>query len=420
MRYGEPFLLSTTGSTRATAYGFANKSVTLDGKTHVVWLDAVAQVCARTYDHVSGTWGSTVRLFEGFDNHTTPTLTVDREHRLHMVWGPHGWWGGWNQGRFKWVTSERPNDIGAWTGEQDFGYNATYACMVHTPQDLDAIVYRGGEWPASLMFQRQRALGGWTDPRPLMHQEIAPQYTHVNASLRCSPDGTLYVGGHFYNVGGDFGGPDEQKRSRGAAVLRSEDFGETWTDLRGERVGVPTLLADRIAVPARGPHVYLFGLALDASADLWVLTGNPGMEERALLLSCWDGKRWDSVDLQSELPPDRHPVDAVVTIDRQNRVHICATALQPGRLIPRPDASVWGQPSNEVFHMVSRPGGGDWECAMVSKPGCDPPNWLPSISRGGVFCPVEQPVILYTHGDKGEGCSPETETEVWCIMVREE
>ena len=53
IKYYDPILLSSSGFTRATAYGFSNKSATLDGRTHVVWLDAVAQVRGRTYDHAA-------------------------------------------------------------------------------------------------------------------------------------------------------------------------------------------------------------------------------------------------------------------------------------------------------------------------------------------------------------------------------
>ncbi len=50
IKYQDRFLLSSSGSTRATAYGFSNKRATLDGRTQVVWLDAVAQVCGRRLD----------------------------------------------------------------------------------------------------------------------------------------------------------------------------------------------------------------------------------------------------------------------------------------------------------------------------------------------------------------------------------
>jgi len=98
--------------------------------------------------------------------------------------------------------SAEPNRVNAWTDEQNFGYNATYPYLVHTPQDIDVIAYRGGEPPASVMFQRQWPLGGWTTAREIFRQEIEPQYTHVGATCACGADGTLYLACHFYNVGG--------------------------------------------------------------------------------------------------------------------------------------------------------------------------------------------------------------------------
>ena len=77
--FAEPFLLSHTGSTRATAYNWGNKIITHDGQTHVVWLDAIATVCGRTYDHESQRWGETVHIAEGCDNHACPCIAADGE-----------------------------------------------------------------------------------------------------------------------------------------------------------------------------------------------------------------------------------------------------------------------------------------------------------------------------------------------------
>jgi hypothetical protein len=57
-KHSEPYLLSKQGSDRATAYDFANKAVTRNGKTHVVWTDAVALTRGRTFDHAAGEWGA--------------------------------------------------------------------------------------------------------------------------------------------------------------------------------------------------------------------------------------------------------------------------------------------------------------------------------------------------------------------------
>ena len=413
VRYTEPFLLSSRGSTRATAYGFSNKSITLDGRTHVVWLDAIAQVCGRTYDHSSGAWSETYRLFEGCDNHTSPTLTADRSAHLRIAYGPHGFWGNWNQGRFKWAISAKPNCLDAWTGEEDFGYSATYACMTHTTHGLDAIVYRGGDSPASLMFQRQREKGGWTSARELMRQNIKPQYTHLNATIACGRDGTVYVAGHFYSE--DAG----QGRSHGMAVLKSNDLGESWTDLRGEPVSVPALYSGRIAIPLAAADMYVDGIALDSEDALWALAMHPGAGDRAILLSRWRANRWETADLQGCLPPGWVAVDGVLTMDTRDRVHLALAAVDFRRVDDPTPTGVWGHPSLEIFHLVSAPGGAGFECNMVSGPDPGLANWLPNISLAGPYSPVEQPVILYTHGAPGEGCRPTTETEVYCVIVEE-
>jgi len=417
MKYSEPFLLSSTGSTRATAYGFSNKSVTLNGKTHVVWLDAVAKVCGRTYDHAAQQWGEAIAFFDGCDNHTSPSLTVDKDGFLHLVYGPHGWWGNWNQARFKWVISEEPNSIAAWRGEQMFGYSATYACMVHLPHGRDAIVYRGGEVPCSLMFQRQRELGGWSTARELVRQEITPQYTNVGGQMVCDRDGILYTACNLYNVEGNFSLPADGRKTFGLVILRSTDEGENWTDLRCEPVSIPTLYEPRLSPPPLMPYNgdrRIGGLALDSAGALWVLVSSPQITVAESLLSRWNGGEWHTIDIAPFFPDGWNPVDTMLTIDSRDHIHITATAAPVSRLGTE---QVWGNPLCEVFHLVSADAGRSFSCRQVSVTDETTANWLPNISRGGVYNPVENPVILYTHGPAGVGCSPETQTEVYCVMT---
>lgn len=417
-RYREPFLLSSTGSTRATAYNWGNKSITIDGQTHVVWLDAISTVCARTYDHASGRWSETFRLLEGCDNHANPSITADRHAHLRLVFGPHGWYGDWNQARCKWVISEQPNCVAAWKWEQSFGYNATAPSIVHTPSDLDAVVYRGGEPPCSLMFTRQRPLGGWSSARELMRQEIEPQYTHHYGHVTCDGDGTLYAACHFYNVGGGHvhpvTGPRDRMRSYGMAILKSADLGETWTDLRDEPVATPTLYEERIAIPPVGADMYVDGIAVDPRSEVWALVKQSGIDDRRFLLNHWLGSRWETFHLEDNLPDGRLTVDSALTIDTQSTIHVVVTALRPDEV---GNGEWWGHPSCEVFHLCSDDGGRSFECNLVSTPDKTTANWLPNISKSGPFHPVEQPVIVYTHGEPGQGCRPETQTEVLCVMV---
>ena len=416
--YSEPFCLSRTGSTRATAYHWSNKILTLNGKTHVVWLDAVSTICGRSFDHADDRWGETVRIDDGCDNHANPCITADRDGCIRLTYGPHGWWGDWNQGRVKWKLADGPGQLETWGREESFGYSATAASIVHTPRGLDAVVCRGGEAPPQTMFHRQRAKGGWTSAKPLFCQDIEPQYTHHYGHIAGLPDGTLYSACHFYNVGGGDNAPVtgdvSRMRSYGAAVLKSTDFGDTWTDLRGEPVATPARYCHRIAIPPLDQNVYVHSITLDSSGVLWALTMNPRMDDDAVRLNRWTGQAWQTVRLEPYLPTGRMAVEGMMSIDTRNGLHVVITALCPNDVS---DGRHWGHPSCEVFHLCSGDMGESFTCSQVSPSDPSAANWLPSISRPGPYHPVERPTIMYTHGVPGEGCCPQTQTEVWCLRV---
>ena len=75
-----PFLLSSSGSCRATAYIESNKVISYQGKTHVAWLDTTGagfRVKMRSLDQASGEWSDEVTIGESIDNHGGPALTID-------------------------------------------------------------------------------------------------------------------------------------------------------------------------------------------------------------------------------------------------------------------------------------------------------------------------------------------------------
>jgi len=426
--FTEAFRLSQTGSTRATSYNWGNKILTLNGKTHVVWLDAPATICGRTYDHQSKTWGEIVRIDDGCDNHACPCITADAEGHIRLTFGPHGWYGEWNEARVKWKRSLQPGSLDAWepVGEgyksswSNFGYNATAASIVHTPCGLDAVVCRGGEHPPQTMFHLQREIGGWTSAKALFSQEVEPQYTHNYGHIACATDGTLYAACHFYNIGGSDNQPvtgDRSKmRSYGAAVLKSTDLGATWCDLHGDPVDLPTTYNHRIAIPPFDRNIYINTIALDTLNTLWALTLNPGLVDNAVWLSRWVGQDWQTIQLERYMPESRTPVESMMTIDTHNRLHIVLTTVDTAAV---GTDSHWGHPSSEVLYLRSNDGGQTFDATEVSPADPETANWLPSISRSSPHHPVDVPTIMYTHGDVGTGLRPDIRTEVRCVQLVE-
>jgi len=424
--FTKPFCLSTTGSTRATSYNWGNKTLTHNNKTHVVWLDAIATVCGRTYDHQSQTWGETIRIDDGCDNHACPCITADADGHIRLTYGPHGWNGNWNEGRVKWKRSAKPNSLETWepvgdgyqTSWNNFGYNATAASIIHTPSGLDAVVCRGGEHPPQTMFHIQRLIGGWSSAKPLFSQDIEPQYTHNYGHIACATDGTLYAACHFYNIGGTNNQPvtgDKSiMRSYGAAVLKSTDLGITWTNLHNEPVNTPTTYNHNIAIPPFDQNIYINTITLDTTNNLWALTLNPGLESDTIWLSKWTPQGWHTQQLESYIPQGRVAVESMMTIDTKNRIHIVITTVD--RIAVGED-SHWGHPSSEVLYLQSIDAGNTFTATPISPPDPKTANWLPSISRSGPYHPVVNPTILYTHGDVGSGLTPNTTTEVWCLQL---
>jgi hypothetical protein len=421
-KYTAPFLLSDQGSDRATAYTFSNKAVTLNGKTHVVWTDAVAFTRGRTFDHATYVWGDTVTLGEGTDNHNSPSLTADAQGRLRIAYGPHATYQAYPDkfptGNFKFSVADSPGSFaGMEKKPRAVGYGATYPSLLTVAEGRDAIVYRGGEVPYGLIFQQTRVLGGWTVARELMRQDIKPEYTHWGAHITVGGDGTLYVAGHFYAL--------SRAHSLGVAILKSRDAGETWTDMRGEPVDVPIVYGERYAVPHCPAELdpRMEGIDVDSEGRLWALTSTCKSGSRSMPLSCWEEGRWRTIDLADFVPAERAPVAGGLCVDTKGRIHVVASTVNSAAVNAMAEATWWSHASLEVAHLMSADGGRSFTHHQVSEADGLSPNWLPTISRSGPFHRVENPVILYTHGMTGQNtnpsdpCRPTTKTNVYCVRV---
>ena len=406
----EPFLLSSAGSTRATAYEPSNKSVRIGAKTHVTWLDAVAGVRVRSFDHRTNTWSDTVTVDEGIDNHTNPCLSRAPDGRLRLAYGPHGFWEEniWNAARFKLLETEQPDDVSRWRHIRSTGYGATYASLATDSRGRDHLAYRGGPDPSDCMYERRIPDTNVVDlVTKVTRVDHHYDYTFCNASLVIGPADVLYLGFMFYY--------SSKGPSRGCCALKSTDGGETWTGLDARPTRLPMPYDPEFAVPHRGDNPYLHALTVDADGHLVALTGDLGRSAAGSRLCVYRNGRWDCTELDPCLPDGWVICGGTLSCDARGRLLAAVMAARrDGPLGPGSEA--WGSASTECFLMASADDGRTFEATQISRSSPEP-NWLPNISRVGPGHDLSRPLVIYTRGVTGAGCKPGDRTEVYGVWI---
>jgi len=378
----------------------SNKILALEDQIVVGWLDHVADVRLRTFDRKEERWGETLLLGRGVDNHSGPALTRDSQGYLYAIFGPHG------RDPFQLRRSLRPDDASEWTEVEQVGARATYPSLVCGPDDTLHLAYRGNPMPARLMYQRRPAGGAWSAPRALVDAQAPSGYTQYGNALAISPDGTLHLAFHVYDV--------HPKAGKAAGYLRSRDGGTRWETAAGVEVELPATPATECFVE-QGPELdmrvtnlavdpegrpYLFVLHLEtdpASAKLWTLEGE---EWRGVELLPW---------VQSAFPSHRIGQSGSLTCDARGRLYIAVEIQEP--------PGGWGHESGTVVLLTSDDRGRSFELLRVSPQDSDGPCWLPSLERPYGPEPLTGlPSLLYTRGGPGEGTTGGDPTEI--VFVR--
>ena len=403
-------VLSKTGSTRGTAYTMSNKILTADGKTHVVWLDQINKTYVRTYFHKTKRWGKPVHIGTGDDNHAGPALVMDSQGYLHVVFGPH-------HNPLQYAVSKRPNTSTSWVQQAPLGGPcATYPSLVCDSDDTLHACYRGSvdkERPWGIMYQRKPKGKDWTAPVKLLDSQGPPAYTQYTNALHLARDGTIYLSFHIVRATAQ---DHQDTKGRGFGIMCSKDRGETWRAVGGDRLDLP-------ATPT-SPCV------LEFDEDIDVRMSNVTCDKSKLVkpyftlnrrmaggsetvLFRWRPKGWQTVPLlpaAQKLQPGCAMWDAFsVSMADDGILYVAGP-------IGDTDGG-WSHESNEMVLLTSRDGGDSFTVYRVSDPQSDAPSWLPSLERQTGHNKVSVPTLIYTHGLKGEGCSPDVETEIRFVSL---
>ncbi len=401
--------LSTTGSTRGTAYGMSNKIVTHEGKTHVVWLDQIHKIYTATYDQASKTWSQPIFVGDGTDNHAGAAMTLDSKGHLYLAFGPH-------HNPMQHVKSTHPNDVSSWETLPSFGgVNATYPSLICDRHDVLHACYRGAyerERPWGIFYQQRALTGDWSSPVKLVDGQGPPAYTHYeNAIHTCGDD--LYLSFHIVRAT-----PDNLQdiKGRGFGIMKSFDGGQTWKTVSGEPLSLP--------VTPDSPCVIEFDEGLDVRTSPVVCDrlGRPyftlnrreeGVHETFFYR--WRKNAWQVTPLRpiaEALVGECAMSDrCVLSMSDHDILYLAGVVCKRG--------GDWADPTNEIVLFTSRDLGETFNTYRISPEEPTVPNWLPSLERHTGHNKVEVPQLLYTHGDKGIGGSPDINTEIRHVFLND-
>ncbi|MBT5608594.1 MAG: hypothetical protein HN742_13000 [Lentisphaerae bacterium] len=394
--------ISRNGSTRATAYAMSCKVITAGNTTFVAWLDHVADIQVRSLNRETGVWSETVLVGKGVDNHSGPAITMDSRGHLHIVYGPH-------HGPFNFQTTQRPHDVSAWSPVEEVGVFATYPSLVCGPDDTLHLTYRGGDMPRRLMYQRRPKGGNWSDPVEVVDSKAPSGYTQYGNALAVDAANTLHLVFHIYDrhpAGG-----------KAAGYLTSTDAGRTWQTAEGVRValpatpGTPCFFAQSPELDMRTSNV-----ALSPQGRPFVFTSHLKQRPPGATLWSHDGTAWRRRDLLPEISkafPERAvAMHGTLTFDTSGRLYL---AIVTGS----PSGGGWGSPSWEAALLVSDDQGQTFETCALADANPQVPAWLLNVERPYSHRPIDTPMLLYTRGGPGKGCTGGDCTTVHAVTLRD-
>ena len=105
-----------------------------NGKTYIAFQGPNSDPYIDYYDHATATWHGAIQVGTNpltNDSHGAPTVIVDDDGYIHVFYGCHGT-------AIKYAISDNPEDISAWTAQDDIGTECTYPMVI---KDADGVLW---------------------------------------------------------------------------------------------------------------------------------------------------------------------------------------------------------------------------------------------------------------------------------------
>jgi hypothetical protein len=384
----ELHLLSTTGSTRATAYAASNKIVSTETHIYATWLDRPSKIYIAVFDKQTQLWSTPFLVSIGEDNHACPTLAIDTHGFLYLISGPH-------HGPFRFQKSKTPYTIDDWGAVEFVGNTGTYASMVVDSKGVVHVCYRGGSMPRRLMYVRRNLEGIWSIPQELVKAAIPPQYTQWGNSLLIDAQDRLHLGFHRYTT---------KDKGSAAGYLYSEDGGATWKNASGMIQKTPVTLANPVwFINNTSIDLRVGNVAIDQQNQPWisVIFYDGAISNKAALYH-YDKEHaiWRIKSLLptiEEVYPGYALGDVTVTFDRDYNLYVGAAIKEAG--------DGWDGITSRITLLFSSDHGEHFNPLIISPTDGIPGSWLPTIERPTNPQPIDLPSIMFTRGGRGAGCT---------------
>ncbi|OGQ80644.1 MAG: hypothetical protein A2289_22110 [Deltaproteobacteria bacterium RIFOXYA12_FULL_58_15] len=384
-------VLSTNGSTRATAYDASNKIVRVNDKLFAAWLDHPSEVYIAELDLAEHVWSSSVFVGSGTDDHGGPALAADGNGYLHILFGPH-------HGPLQYRRSVLPLDASQWGPTTTFATNATYPAAVIDAADTLHVVYRGGRIQWCLSYQRLPAGGSWSTPLELANPGTDVGYSQYGANIVVDQEGTLHLGFHIYDTAVG------HTRGHALGYLYSTNNGVTWKNSAGTAMALPVTPASSCFFVQTPTCDFRVGnLVLGPDGTPWISTINLENYE-VRLWHLVDGS-WSSMEVSPWLQPDlgdRLLVGSRFTFDGTGRLYVLVEVADA-------DFGTWyGDPSAETFLLTSVDQGSTFVAQIITVPDPAIANWNANIERPFGPQPLAgPPSFIYSHGLKTTSATTE-------------
>ncbi|MCC6415359.1 MAG: BNR-4 repeat-containing protein [Opitutaceae bacterium] len=398
-----PFVLSETGSGRATAYIESPKIITFQGKTHVAWLDSPPEgfrIKIRTLDQATGCWSEPVTVGEAVDNHGGPALTVDAAGYLHIVYYSH-------HHPFRYHRSARPNDASAWLPMEQFGADLTYPTLVCAQDGTLILTARRSHEtePWELELWRKPPDGAWTRQGAILKAQRL-NYSQFAASMSWAPDHRGLVLTFRVYEQPSYDAPPVSYTWIG--VMRSPDEGRTWQKLDDSPIRLPATYGATDVIfrtrSADGRRAEAGATALGPEGQIIIpYTEMLARDMQGYLAVPRADGGWEHRHLNAFLPPALR--DHALQLTGGMAWMSDGRLIIIGQLIDLSDGGdYWAHPSTRLVRFESADGGKTFTAKLIGGGVSGEPQWLPNVERATGFNETSDHLgVLYTEGGAGGG-----------------